>query len=106
MGSAGLGSAGLGLVPAPRPIDLADRIAGPILAFWGTQDYIPLDVIGRFEKAMSDAGTDYVQRLYEGAGHSFLQGLVEDRPDSGAARDAWANTLQFLDTAGLHEGTL
>lgn len=83
-------------VPAPRPIDLADEIRGPILAMWGTHDYIPLDVIARFEKAMRETGVDYTQRLYEGAGHSFLQGLVEERPDSAAANASWQEALRFL----------
>ncbi|MFC6870194.1 dienelactone hydrolase family protein [Haloechinothrix salitolerans] len=83
-------------VRAPRPIDLADEIRGPILAMWGTHDYIPLDVIARFEKAMLETGVDYTQRLYEGAGHSFLQGLVEERPDSAAAHGSWRETLRFL----------
>lgn len=82
---------------APRPIDLAGSIVGPIQAFWGTEDFIPLAAIARFEKAMRDAGTDYVQRLYEGVGHGFLQGLVEDRRDSLAAQQAWNETLDFLD---------
>lgn len=90
-------------VPAPRPIDLAGEITGPVIAFWGTRDYIPLAVIARFDKAMRAAGVDYTQRLYEGAGHSFLQGLVEDRADSDAARDAWQETLRFLDAARLTE---
>ena len=33
---------------------------------------------------------------YPGAGHGFLQGLVEDRGDSAAAHDAWARTLECL----------
>jgi carboxymethylenebutenolidase len=83
--------------PAPRPIDLAAAITGPILSFWGTADYIPLEVIARFEEAMHDAGTDYVQHLYAGAGHGFLQGLVEEEPDDAAAAfDAWAKTIAFL----------
>jgi carboxymethylenebutenolidase len=84
-------------VPAPRPIDLAAAITGPILSFWGTADYIPLEVIARFDEAMRDAGTDYAQQLYAGAGHSFLQGLVEEESDNAvAAYDAWAKTLAFL----------
>lgn len=86
-------------VPAPRPVDLSAEITGPVLAFWGTQDYIPLPVIDRFAAAMRVAGTDYTQHLYDGAGHGFLQGLVEDRADSPAARDAWTRTVAFLGTA-------
>ncbi|SFC19631.1 dienelactone hydrolase family protein [Streptomyces aidingensis] len=88
-------------VAAPRPVDLAGEITGPVLACWGTRDYIPLPVIQRFEKAMRDAGTDYTQLLLDGAGHGFLQGLVEEREDSAAARRAWLETLDFLAGAGL-----
>ncbi len=90
------GVAGPVAVAAPRPVDLAARITGPILAFWGDEDYTPADVIARFHSAMREAGADYTQHVYEGAGHSFLQGLVDDRPDSAAARDAWTRTLSFL----------
>lgn len=83
-------------VAAPRPIDLADAITGPILSFWGTEDYIPSSVIERFAAAMHRHGTDYTQHLYPGAGHAFLQGLVDPRNDSAAAYDAWTRTVAFL----------
>ncbi|MGW4528690.1 dienelactone hydrolase family protein [Amycolatopsis sp. NPDC004378] len=81
---------------APRPIDEAGSITGPILSFWGREDYIPLPVIDRFGEAMHEHGVDYTQRIYDGAGHGFLQGLVEKRTDSAAAHDAWARALGFL----------
>lgn len=84
-------------VPAPKPIDLANRIAGPILAFWGDQDYsVPGEVIENFGAAMSANDVDYRAIVYPGAGHGFLQGLVEDRNDSEAARASWDETLAFL----------
>ena len=82
--------------PAPRPLDLVERIRGPVLAMWGSADYIPLTVIDRFATAMHAAGADYQSHIYEGAGHGFLQGLVEDRADSDIARDAWETALRFL----------
>jgi carboxymethylenebutenolidase len=87
--------------PAPLPIDLVDRIRGPVLAMWGSADYIPPTVIDRFGKAMDAAGADYRSRIYDGAGHGFLQGLVEDRADSDIARDAWETALRFLSDTGL-----
>lgn len=83
-------------VPAPRPVDLAPDISGPVLCFWGEEDYIPQEVIARFADAMADAGAPYQAHVYPSAGHSFMQGLVEDRPDSPAAHDAWRRTLAFL----------
>lgn len=85
-------------VPAPRPIDRVDLISGPILAMWGDQDpNIPVDVIERFGLAMDANAADYEAHIYPGAGHGFLQGLVEERPDSGVALQAWQRTIEFLD---------
>lgn len=85
-------------VPAPRPVDLAARMNGPILAFWGAEDYMGTDVMHRFAAAMEHSDADYEAHIYPGAGHGFLQGLVEGRPDSGAAADSWQRTLSFLET--------
>jgi len=83
-------------VAAPRPIDLAADMSGPILAFWGEEDYIGTDVMGRFGDALAAVGADYEAHIYPLAGHAFLQGLVEDRADSAAAADSWERTLAFL----------
>lgn len=88
--------------PAPRPIELADRITGPILAFWGDQDYIPLRVVARFSEAMATHGVDYEHHVYEGAGHGFLEGLVQERPDSASAHDAFDRCVRFF-LAGTEE---
>jgi carboxymethylenebutenolidase len=83
---------------APRPIDVAAEFQGPITAFWGDKDNIPLELIERFGAEVGRHDVAYVQHVYPGAGHGFLQGLVEDRGDSAAAHDAWARTLEFLGT--------
>lgn len=85
-------------VPAPRPVDLAARMSGPILAFWGAQDYMGTPVMHRFADAMKHGGADYQAHIYPDAGHGFLQGLVEQRDDSAAATDSWRRTLLFLAT--------
>ncbi|AXV09007.1 Putative carboxymethylenebutenolidase [Euzebya pacifica] len=82
--------------PAPRPIDLTTALNGPILGFWGDQDYIPVEAIARFGEAAEDAGVDHDIRILEGAGHGFLQGIVEDRGDSAVAQLAWAEGRRFL----------
>lgn len=81
---------------APRPIDLAEEITGPIMGFWGDEDYIPVDVIERFGQAMADHGVAYEGHVLSGAGHGFLQGIVEDRPDSEVAVAAWTQGTTFL----------
>ena len=82
---------------APRPIDVAAEMTGPVTAFWGDKDNIPIDLIERFGQEVGRHEVDYVQHVYPGAGHGFLQGLVEDRDDSVAAHDAWTKTLEFLE---------
>lgn len=82
--------------PAPRPVDQAATISGPIVGFWGDQDYIPVEVIERFGRAMSEHGVPYEGHVLEGAGHGFLQGIVEDRPDSQVARWSWGRTRSFF----------
>jgi carboxymethylenebutenolidase len=49
---------------------------------------------------MHASGADYQAQIYEGAGHGFLQGLVEDRADSDVARNAWNTALRFLGHIG------
>jgi carboxymethylenebutenolidase len=84
---------------APRPIDIASLFQGPILSFWGDQDNIPMELVDRFGAEAARHGADYRYQVYPGAGHGFLQGLVEERADSGSAQDAWKQTLAFLDGA-------
>lgn len=81
---------------APKPIDIANRFQGPITAFWGDQDRIPMALVERFGAEVARHPVDYQQHVYEGAGHGFLQGLVEERADSDAAHDAWNRTTKFL----------
>ncbi len=84
---------------APRPIDIASQFQGPILSFWGDQDNIPMELVDRFGAEAARHGADYRYQVYPGAGHGFLQGLVEERDDSASAQDAWKQTLAFLDSA-------
>jgi carboxymethylenebutenolidase len=80
----------------PRPIDLAPRITTPVLAHWGDADYIPLEDIHEFRAAMLAAGNPCQAHIYRGAGHGFLQGLVEPRADSEAAAVSWQRSRQFF----------
>jgi len=84
---------------APRPIDITSQFQGPILSFWGDQDNIPMELVDRFGTEAASQGADYRYQVYPGAGHGFLQGLVEERADSANAHDAWNQTLAFLDRA-------
>jgi carboxymethylenebutenolidase len=85
-------------VPGVLPIEVADRIEGPVLAFWGREDYIDhheVDELG----AVLDAGNSTHEIVwYDGAGHSFLSGLTEPGTSTPAAQDSWRRGLDFLAT--------
>lgn len=82
--------------PAPRPIDLTDRIHAPVLAFWGDRDYIDLDDIHAFSQRMHVGPSDYEHVIYPGQGHGFLTGLVEDSAATPAATDSWSRVHDFF----------
>lgn len=88
--------AGLPNSTAPAPLDVVDRISGPVLAFWGDQDYIDMDEVAALGDALARHGTDYDATVYPGVGHGFLRGLVEAGDDAAAARDSWERTLAFF----------
>lgn len=83
---------------APRPIDVAAKMSGPALSFWGDRDNIPMPLVEAFGAELAKHDIDYRQQIYPDVGHGFLQGLVEDGDASAAAKDAWQQTLGFFAT--------
>lgn len=84
----------------PAPVDLADRINGPIIAFWGEQDeVVPRAGIDRITTALRDRRVAYSCVMYDGVGHGFIADskLQPGRATSAAALDAWASTRSFLE---------
>ena len=83
----------------PAPIDLTDKMNGPIIAFWGEDDdVVPRTGIDRLAAALQDHGVGYTRVIYAGVGHGFMADsrLGPDRASSKAALDAWAATSAFL----------
>jgi dienelactone hydrolase len=85
-------------VPAPEPIEVAHSIQGPVLAFWGDQDYIDAAEIDQLAAALDCSPSKHEIVRYEGVGHSFLSGLTAAQEDSGVATASWSRSLAFLDT--------
>jgi dienelactone hydrolase len=86
---------------ATPPLDLTDRMQGPILGFWGDQDAaVGMPNVERLAAALRGRGVAYDQVIYPGVGHAFLA-ATPDAPDPApyqAARDAWQRTLAFYAT--------
>lgn len=81
-----------GATPPPEKLD---RIACPVIAFYGGNDVRINAGIPAFEAGMRRISRPYEHRVYEGAGHSFFN---DTRPsyEVRAARDSFARLLAFL----------
>ena len=77
--------------------DLIPKIACPVYGFYGGDDKRVNDGIPAFTEAMKAAGKSYESHIYPGAQHAFFN---DDRPSyhAGAARDAFARTLEIYRT--------
>jgi carboxymethylenebutenolidase len=84
--------------PVPAPIDVTDAIEGPVLSFWGEQDYIDLAGVRRFCERLARRDTDFAFEIYPDVGHSFLGGLAEG---DETAVQSWSRTHSFF--AGDHD---
>lgn len=83
------------VAPPPRPLDLVDRLQGPILAFWGEEDAaVGLDNVAEFVDKMQAAGRDFEHRIYPGVGHGFMAQADADGGDAaGPADESWDLTV-------------
>ena len=83
----------------PTPIDLAPRMSGPMIGFWGDQDRgAGMDNVAAFARAMEPRDTPFEHHIYAGAGHGFFaaSGLDPSNPLYVDACDSWTRTLAFL----------
>ena len=83
---------------APAPLDLADRLQGPILGFWGDGDTnVGMDNVAKLAAALGGRGANFEHTVYPGLGHGFL-GASRFDPDHEAyamACDSWTRALGF-----------
>jgi len=89
-----------GLDPArkPRsPLDSAPDLGCPLLGFYGAEDMlIPLDQVEAFRRRVAASGQPAELRVYEGAGHAFMNDAQPERHHPEAAADAWPRLVAFL----------
>lgn len=71
------------------------RIACPVLGFYGGTDHRITDAVPDVQAAMQRAGKVYTPHVYATAGHAFFNDTRASY-HVAAARDAWARTLGFF----------
>jgi carboxymethylenebutenolidase len=86
---------------APAPLDLADRINGPILGFWGDQDAgAGMDNVERLGALLKARGVDFEFVIHPGLGHGFMAASQLDPAHEAyqAACQSWTRTIEFFRT--------
>jgi carboxymethylenebutenolidase len=85
----------------PAPLDLADRMQGPILGFWGDQDAgAGMDNVERLEALLKARGVEVEFVIYPGLGHGFMAASQLDPAHEAydAACRSWTRTIEFYRT--------
>jgi carboxymethylenebutenolidase len=67
----------------------------PVFGFYGGTDHRITDQVPEVAAAMAKAGKTYHYEIYPEAGHAFFNDSRSSY-DPNAARDAWAETLEFF----------
>ncbi len=83
----------------PAPLEVAERMSGPILGHWGDQDAgVGMDNVRALDAKLTAAGVEHTFHLYPGYGHGFLKALLDDERAEGhdQACGSWKRTLRFL----------
>ena len=94
----GFPAAGGGPGEPARPLDIADRMSGPILGHWGDEDHgVGMDNVRALDQRLTASGIDHTCHIYPRLGHGFLKGLLDDEggPLHDLACESWTRTLDF-----------
>jgi carboxymethylenebutenolidase len=86
---------------APAPLDLADRMNGPILGFWGDQDAgAGMDNVEKLTALLRARSVDFDFTVYPGLGHGFMAASRLDPLHEAydAACQSWTRTIEFYRT--------
>jgi len=82
----------------PAPLEVAERIRGPLIGHWGTQDTgVGIDNVRALDAKLKTANVDHAFYEYEGLGHGFLKAFLDDEKTPGyeQACESWKRTLDF-----------
>jgi carboxymethylenebutenolidase len=84
----------------PGPLQLADRIALPVLGLYGGADAaIPVEQVREFDDRLAELGVEHEIEIYDGAPHSFFDKRCDEFVE--ACEDAWRRVIGFLGHVGV-----
>jgi dienelactone hydrolase len=87
-----------GLPGGSTPIELASRMTGPILGFWGDQDEgVGMENVAELARRLSEHQVDFRHKVYPGLGHGFLARTEFDaaNADYEPACESWTMSLDL-----------
>ena len=80
----------------PSPYDSLDKIACPVMGFFGNDDKNPSPAdVDRFEDRLKATGKSFVFHRYDGAGHAFMN-PNHPRYHQQASEQSWREAMRFL----------
>ena len=82
---------------APAPVELASRIACPVLGIFGNDDASPSpEDADDYAAALKAAEVPHEFHRYDGAGHGFQDFNAPERYREAQSEDAWVKALEFF----------
>ncbi len=82
--------------PNPSPIELVERIQGPVLGLYGGDDMRINADLDKLVAAMAKYRKDFQMKIYPGAAHAFFNDTSPQTYREGAAKDAWVKVREFF----------
>ena len=86
----------------PAPLEVAERMTGPILGHWGDQDTgVGMENVEKLRDKLRARGMAHELHIYPGLAHGFLKAFLEDERSAGYAQAcaSWTRTLEFYRAA-------
>jgi carboxymethylenebutenolidase len=89
-----------GLDPARKPVsplEAARTMPCPVLGFYGAEDpIIPVADVTELRARLTESGQPFEIRLYDGAGHAYMNETRSEMYRPAAAADAWPRLVAFF----------
>lgn len=83
----------------PSPIELVEKIEGPVLGLYGAEDTRINMELDKFVHELTKNKKDFEIRVYDGAAHAFFNNTNPQVYNKKAADDSWKRVLGLFERA-------